>query len=176
MQRKTGIGALLAALLGGSVLSPVWADDTPSFITQTQNEIIDNQYIVTLAPDIIQRLGVTDLTTAIRTLLATVGETLPAPRSGQTSSGWLRSRGRGATVAIRLPDGSGEPPPTPLYSDALQHRLVARHRVEAPVVPWPAVPHRVLRISAQLYNRLEQYERLGVAVREELAAERGHAR
>ena len=73
MQRKTGIGALLAALLGGSVLSPVWADDTPSFITQTQNEVIDNQYIVTLAPDIIQRLGVTDLTTAIRTLLATVG-------------------------------------------------------------------------------------------------------
>jgi len=73
MHRKTGLGALLAALLGGSVLNPVWADDTPSYAAQTQNQVIDNQYIVTLAPNIIEQLGVTDLTTAIRTLLATVG-------------------------------------------------------------------------------------------------------
>ena len=73
MHRKTGLGALLAALLGGSALNPVWADDTPSYAAQTQNQVIDNQYIVTLAPNIIEQLGVTDLTTAIRTLLATVG-------------------------------------------------------------------------------------------------------
>ena len=71
MHRKTGLGALLATLLGGSVLNPVWADDTPSYAAQTQNQVIDNQYIVTLAPNIIEQLGVTDLTTAIRTLLAT---------------------------------------------------------------------------------------------------------
>ncbi|KZX78729.1 subtilisin, partial [Alcanivorax sp. HI0013] len=64
---------MLATLLGGSVLNPVWADDTPSYAAQTQNQVIDNQYIVTLAPNIIEQLGVTDLTTAIRTLLATVG-------------------------------------------------------------------------------------------------------
>ena len=46
MHRKTGLGALLAALLGGSVLNPVWADDTPSYAAQTQNQVIDNQYIV----------------------------------------------------------------------------------------------------------------------------------
>ncbi|MED5387499.1 MAG: S8 family serine peptidase [Pseudomonadota bacterium] len=73
MQKKTGLGALLAALLGGTVFSPVWADDRPSFTAQTENAVIDNQYIVTLAPDIIQRLGATDLTTAIQTLLAGVG-------------------------------------------------------------------------------------------------------
>ena len=53
---------------------------------------------------------------------------------------------------------------------------VARHAVEVPVVPWPAVPRRVLRISAHLYNSIEQYERLGAAVGEELAAERGQTR
>lgn len=38
-------------------------------------------------------------------LLAVVGETLPAPSSYRTTSGWIRSRGQGATVAFHLPDG-----------------------------------------------------------------------
>jgi isopenicillin-N epimerase len=33
-----------------------------------------------------------------------------------------------------------------------------------PIIPWPAPPKRVLRISAQLYNSLPQYEKLGRAL------------
>ncbi len=38
-------------------------------------------------------------------LLAAVGETLPPPRPDRATSGWMRSRGQGATVAFHLPDG-----------------------------------------------------------------------
>jgi signal transduction histidine kinase len=38
-------------------------------------------------------------------LLASVGDTLPAPGPDRTRSGWMRSRGEGATVAFHLPDG-----------------------------------------------------------------------
>jgi signal transduction histidine kinase len=36
---------------------------------------------------------------------AAVGERLPAPRRDRTQSGWMRSRGAGTTVAVRLPGG-----------------------------------------------------------------------
>lgn len=38
-------------------------------------------------------------------LIASVGETLMAPRPDRTRSGWLRARGAGPVVAFRLPDG-----------------------------------------------------------------------
>jgi hypothetical protein len=34
---------------------------------------------------------------------------------------------------------------------------------------WPAAPRRLIRVSAQLYTRREQYERLAEALRKELA-------
>jgi signal transduction histidine kinase len=37
--------------------------------------------------------------------LASVGRRLPAPRFGAASNRWVRPRGRGMTVALRLPDG-----------------------------------------------------------------------
>jgi hypothetical protein len=37
---------------------------------------------------------------------------------------------------------------------------------------WPAPPRRLVRVSAQLYNRTAQYARLADALRKELAAER----
>jgi isopenicillin-N epimerase len=76
----------------------------------------------------------------------------------------------GCLVSLPLPDGSPEPPGSPLYTDPLQDELLFRHRIEVPVVPWPAPPRRLLRISAQLYNDLEQYKRLAAALDGLLAA------
>ena len=39
------------------------------------------------------------------------------------------------------------------------------------IIGWPAFPGRLVRISIQAYNRLEQVERLAGALREELASE-----
>ena len=72
MSRPTFKAALLAAILGGSVLSPAWADSTTQE-APAPGHIIENQYIVTLAPNITDLLGVNDLTTAIRTLLSGIG-------------------------------------------------------------------------------------------------------
>jgi isopenicillin-N epimerase len=71
----------------------------------------------------------------------------------------------GALAALPLPDGSSEPPASPLYLDPLQDRLFLEHGIEVPVVSWPAPPKRLLRVSAQLYNSLEEYEHLGAALR-----------
>jgi len=71
----------------------------------------------------------------------------------------------GSLVSLPLPDGSGNPPPSPLYGDPLQEALLARHRIEAPVIAWPQPPRRLLRVSAQLYNDASQYRRLAEALR-----------
>ncbi|PHR67593.1 S8 family serine peptidase [Alcanivorax sp.] len=71
MPRSTFKAAVLAAVLGGSVLSPAWAADDNT--TPAMGEIIQNQYIVTLAPNITEQLGLSSLTTAIQTLLAGIG-------------------------------------------------------------------------------------------------------
>ena len=55
-----------------------------------------------------------------------------------------------------------------LYADPLQVALFERHRIEVPVPPWPAPPRRLIRISAQVYNRREDYEALARALRLEL--------
>jgi len=47
--------------------------------------------------------------------------------------------------------------------------LLANYRIEVPIIPWPAPPKRLLRISAQLYNSLPQYRLLADALDEELS-------
>lgn len=74
----------------------------------------------------------------------------------------------GSMAALPLPDSGGPPPATPLYSDPLQQALRERHRIEVPVIPWPRHPQRLLRISAQAYNHVEQYRRLAEALVGEL--------
>ena len=50
--------------------------------------------------------------------------------------------------------------------DPLHDWLLDKHNIEVPVYAWPHTPtadvprRRLLRISAQLYNGLDQYERL----------------
>ena len=75
----------------------------------------------------------------------------------------------GALASVPLPDGSSsEPSTSPLYLDPLQDRFLEEYGIEVPVIPWPAPPRRLLRISAQIYNSLSQYRRLARALRQEL--------
>ena len=75
----------------------------------------------------------------------------------------------GSLASIPLPDAnSSEPPSSPLYSDPLQDWLRTEFGIEVPVIPWPAPPKRLLRISAQLYNSIEQYAYLARVLRAEL--------
>ncbi len=66
----------------------------------------------------------------------------------------------GSMAAIPICDGSPEPPPLPHGLDVLQDCLFFDHDIEAPIVSWPAPPHRLVRISAQLYNTEAQYRLL----------------
>jgi isopenicillin-N epimerase len=75
----------------------------------------------------------------------------------------------GALAAVPLPDGSPGVPASPLYGDPLQELLFERYAVEVPVVPWPAPPKRLVRVSAQLYNTEADYHRLADALGRVLA-------
>jgi len=75
-----------------------------------------------------------------------------------------------ATLPIPEPGPGLADRPT-LYDDALQDELKDRHGIVAPVWRLPSDNTRVVRISAQLYNSVAQYERLAHALREELARE-----
>jgi isopenicillin-N epimerase len=71
----------------------------------------------------------------------------------------------GSLASVPLPDApDGAPPTSPLYQDPLQDELLARFRIEVPVIPWPGWPRRVVRVSAQMYNGLAEYERLAGAL------------
>jgi isopenicillin-N epimerase len=70
----------------------------------------------------------------------------------------------GSIASVPLPDGSADPPASALYADPLQDELLAAWQVEVPVIPWPAPPKRLVRISAQLYNDMSDYRRLAEAL------------
>ena len=63
----------------------------------------------------------------------------------------------GSMVALPLPDATGE-------DDNLNARLFERYRIEVPVMPFPAWPKRLLRISAEAYNQQSDYVRLAEAL------------
>jgi len=58
------------------------------------------------------------------------------------------------------------------HHDALQDALMERHRIEIPVWRDEASGLRFVRLSAQLYNSMEQYDYLADALLQELARER----
>ena len=72
----------------------------------------------------------------------------------------------GSLAALPIPDGDPAEPASPLYNDPLQRTLRERFAIEVPIIAWPAAPRRVIRISAQLYNRIEQYDTLAAALAE----------
>jgi isopenicillin-N epimerase len=74
----------------------------------------------------------------------------------------------GSMASIPISDSvSSNVPVSPLYADPLQDTLRDDHGIEVPIIPWPAPPKRLLRVSAQLYNSLPQYERLGLSMQEQ---------
>jgi len=48
----------------------------------------------------------------------------------------------------------------------MQDTLLERYGIEVPVIPWPAAPQRLVRLSAQVYNTLDQYQLLADALRD----------
>ena len=73
----------------------------------------------------------------------------------------------GCTAVVRLPDAPVDAGPRlPLLQTPLQAQLLEEFSIEVPVIHWPAFPQRWVRVSAQLYNSLPQYEQLAVALRQ----------
>lgn len=66
----------------------------------------------------------------------------------------------GSLAALPLPDASADAHACAPGCDPLQVTLVDDHRIEVPIITWPAPPRRLVRISAQLYNHEAQYRRL----------------
>jgi isopenicillin-N epimerase len=70
----------------------------------------------------------------------------------------------GAMATVGLPDGFPAEAPPPHHLDPLQDRLFFEFKIEVPIVAWPKAPQRHLRLSAQAYNSLSEYQRLGDAL------------
>ncbi len=93
-----------------------------------------------------------------RVLCAALGTAPPAPESML-----------GSLAAALLPEGQGEPAPRDrAFWHPLSRALLERHGIEVPVFFFPAPPKQLVRISAQIYNSLEEYQRLAGALRAEL--------
>ena len=71
-----------------------------------------------------------------------------------------------AMATIDLP-GTYEGPPD-FRGDALHNSLLDDWGIQVPVFPWPHHEMRYFRISAHLYNSVEQYEYLARALRDSL--------
>ena len=69
----------------------------------------------------------------------------------------------GSMASFPIPDGNPADKAS-VFGDPLQDALFDRFQIEVPVMPWPEPPKRLLRISAQLYNRPEEYERLATSL------------
>jgi isopenicillin-N epimerase len=48
--------------------------------------------------------------------------------------------------------------------DPIQWELLRAHRIEVPIIPWPDMEHRLVRVSAQRYNRRDEYDALAAAL------------
>jgi len=77
---------------------------------------------------------------------------------------WQKDTWYGSMVALPLPDRE-DAEPCPPRLDALQDRLFEGHGIEVPVVTWPRHPKRLIRLSAHLYNTVEDFEALANALR-----------
>lgn len=77
----------------------------------------------------------------------------------------------GSMASVRLPPATDPLPTLPPVWDRLQQRLFEKHAIEVPVFAFPGAPGRILRLSMQAYNTLDQVRTLADALVAELAAE-----
>ncbi len=70
----------------------------------------------------------------------------------------------GSLAAVPLPSVPETESPPAFGSDPLQTQLREEFNIQVPIMPWPTLHGRVLRISAQLYNDRSQYEYLAKAL------------
>ncbi len=69
----------------------------------------------------------------------------------------------GALAVLQLPDGDWR---------SLHDQLLATANIEVPIIPWTPPQGRLLRISAQLYNHISQYEYLATCLQQILARDK----
>lgn len=71
----------------------------------------------------------------------------------------------GAIAAVPLPSSFGVPQQDSANGiDTLQNWLWESYRIEVPIIPWINPTQRLIRISAQRYNHIEQYHYLAEAL------------
>ena len=70
----------------------------------------------------------------------------------------------GSMASVPIADSSPRPRDSAFEVDPLQRQLLERFRIEVPIDSWSMPSMRLLRLSAQLYNRAEQYELLAEAL------------
>lgn len=75
----------------------------------------------------------------------------------------------GTMVGIPIPPPqSGEVTNGEIYDDALWDALYTKHNIQVPVWALPGIHPRVMRVSAQLYNTIEDFEKLARAMKAEV--------
>jgi isopenicillin-N epimerase len=70
----------------------------------------------------------------------------------------------GSMAAFPLPPGTALDNSALYGGEPLQDALFERYSIEVPIMPWPHPPKRTLRVSAQLYNTIDDYQRLADAL------------
>ncbi|GAP85667.1 putative isopenicillin N epimerase [Rosellinia necatrix] len=100
-----------------------------------------------------------DLTVLARRIICrTLGIPLPCPDNMI-----------GAMATVPLPDSPG---PEQEGMLPIQQTLWREHGIVIPIYSWPAYPKRVMRLSVQAYNSLDQYLRLANCLRSVLHSEK----
>jgi hypothetical protein len=75
----------------------------------------------------------------------------------------------GTLASIPIAEGEYDFTTTALVFDPIEEALRTEYGVEVPVLACPDGPGSIIRIAAQAYNSLEQYEYLADAVEEVLS-------
>ena len=67
-------------------------------------------------------------------------------------------------ASMKLPDSKGKAPDRFNQVDSLQEKLYREYKIEVFITYWPAFPKRLIRVSPQIYNSIEQYNYLAEVI------------